>query len=65
MAHPPAVEPETVYLSVVVRCRNQATGLREVLEALAAQRCSFPWEVTVVDCGSEDDTEAGPWPASD
>jgi rhamnosyltransferase len=49
------VQPE-VYLSIVIRVRNEAKSLRQVLEALAAQRCSFTWEVIVVDNESEDDT---------
>jgi rhamnosyltransferase len=45
-----------IYLSVVIRARNEAGSLRQVLEALAAQRCSFKWEIIVVDNESEDET---------
>jgi glycosyltransferase involved in cell wall biosynthesis len=48
-----AVKPE-FYLSIVVRVRNEARTLRQLLEALAAQRCSFNWEIIVVDNESED-----------
>ena len=50
-----ATGPET-YLSVLIRTRNEAKSLRQVLEALAAQRCSFKWEIIVVDNESEDET---------
>jgi rhamnosyltransferase len=50
-----AIGPK-VYLSVVIRARNQAETLRQVLEALEAQRCSFTWEIIVVDHESEDET---------
>jgi rhamnosyltransferase len=49
------VQPE-IYLSIVIRVRNEAKSLRHVLEALAAQRCNFSWEVIVVDNESEDET---------
>jgi rhamnosyltransferase len=49
------MEPE-IYLSVVIRVRNEAQSLRQVLEALAAQRCGFNWEIIVVDNESEDET---------
>src|SRR5215216_493037 len=45
-----------VELSVVIRARNQATSLRQVLEALAAQRCRCNWEIIVVDHESRDKT---------
>jgi glycosyltransferase involved in cell wall biosynthesis len=45
-------------LSVVIRCRNEARGLRNVLAALRAQRCAFAWEIVLVDNESEDDTRA-------
>jgi rhamnosyltransferase len=45
-----------VDLSVVIRARNQAKSLRQVLEALQAQRCSFRWETIIVDHESEDET---------
>ena len=44
------------YLSIVIRTRNEAKSLRQVFEALAAQRCDFAWEVIVVDNESEDET---------
>lgn len=50
-----AVEAD-IYLSVVIRVRNEAKSLRQVLEALKAQRCSFRWEIIVVDNESEDET---------
>ena len=43
-------------LSIVIRCRNEANSLRNVLAALRAQRCAFDWEVVLVDNESEDDT---------
>jgi glycosyltransferase involved in cell wall biosynthesis len=45
-----------VTLSVIIRTRNQAESLRQILEALAAQRCSFKWEIVVVDHESQDET---------
>ena len=45
-----------VDLSIVIRARNQANSLRQVLEALEAQRCSFQWETIIVDHESEDET---------
>ena len=45
-----------IYLSVVIRVRNEAQSLRRVLEALRAQRCSFAWEIVIVDNESEDET---------
>ena len=49
----PILSPQ---LSVVIRCRNEAQGLRNVFAALRAQRCEFAWEVVLVDNESEDDT---------
>ncbi|MGE3539054.1 MAG: glycosyltransferase family 2 protein [Candidatus Tectimicrobiota bacterium] len=48
----------TIYCSVVIRVRNQARHLHQVLQALAAQRCSFPWEIIIVDNESDDETLA-------
>jgi glycosyltransferase involved in cell wall biosynthesis len=45
-----------IYLSVVIRVRNEAKSLRRVLEALRVQRCSFVWEIIIVDNESEDET---------
>lgn len=45
-----------VDLSVVIRTRNQAKSLRQILEALEAQRCSFKWETIIVDHESQDET---------
>jgi glycosyltransferase involved in cell wall biosynthesis len=45
-----------IYLSVVIRVRNEAKSLKRVLEALRAQRCSFAWEIVIVDNESEDET---------
>ncbi len=46
----------TPRLSIVIRCRNEANSLRNVLAALNAQRCDFDWEIVLVDNESEDDT---------
>ena len=46
-----------IYLSVVIRVRNEAKSLRRVLEALRVQRCSFAWEIIIVDNESEDETD--------
>jgi glycosyltransferase involved in cell wall biosynthesis len=43
-------------VSVVCPCRNSAGTLAQQLDALAAQRCSVPWEMIVVDDGSSDET---------
>lgn len=43
-------------LSIVIRCRNEANGLRKVFAALRAQQCDFNWEIVLVDNESEDDT---------
>ena len=48
----------SVDLSVVIRTRNQAASLRQLLAALAAQHCRFPWEILIVDHESEDETAA-------
>jgi rhamnosyltransferase len=45
-----------VKLSIIIRCRNEAPSLRQVFEALKAQKANFPWEIVVVDNESEDDT---------
>lgn len=45
-----------VFLSVVVRARNEGKGLEELFRALAAQRAPFAWEVVVVDNESSDET---------
>jgi len=45
-----------VYLSIVIRVRNEAKLLRHVFEALMAQRCTFKWEIIVVDNDSDDET---------
>ena len=45
-----------VDLSVVIRSRNQAKSLRQVLEALQAQRCNFKWEIIIIDHESQDET---------
>ena len=47
----------TLKLSIVIRCRNEAAGLRKVFSALRAQQCDFPWEVILVDNESEDETQ--------
>jgi rhamnosyltransferase len=45
-----------VYLSVVIRARNEAQYLRQVLKALESQQCNFQWEIIVVDNESDDET---------
>jgi glycosyltransferase involved in cell wall biosynthesis len=45
-----------IYLSVIIRARNESKSLKQVLEALEAQRCSFKWETIIVDNESEDGT---------
>jgi glycosyltransferase involved in cell wall biosynthesis len=47
-----------IKISVIVPSHNAAATLGCQLEALAAQRCSQPWEVIVVDNCSTDDTQA-------
>jgi glycosyltransferase involved in cell wall biosynthesis len=44
--------------SVVIPARNAAQTLGEQLDAFAAQRVEIPWEVIVVDNGSDDGTAA-------
>ena len=44
-------------VSVLVRCRNDATFLVRTLDALAVQECPFAHEVLVCDDGSTDGTE--------
>jgi glycosyltransferase involved in cell wall biosynthesis len=44
----------SVRVSVILAVRNGEPFLRKQLEALERQRCSFPWEVIVVDNGSTD-----------
>jgi glycosyltransferase involved in cell wall biosynthesis len=48
----------SIDLSVVIRARNQAASLRQLLAALAAQQCSFKWEIIIVDHESQDETAA-------
>jgi rhamnosyltransferase len=45
-----------IKLSVLIRCRNEAQNLRNVLAALKKQKCDFNWELVIVDNDSEDDT---------
>ena len=45
-------------ISVIVSTRNRAQCLPEVLGTLAAQECSAPFEVIVIDNGSTDGTSA-------
>jgi glycosyltransferase involved in cell wall biosynthesis len=47
-----------VDLSVVIRTRNQAASLRQLLAALVAQHCHFSWEIVIVDHESADETAA-------
>ena len=47
---------QTPLLSIVIRCRNQAGTLKEVLQALSLQECAFDWELIVVDNESTDQT---------
>lgn len=55
MTDPMARSPTSpVHLSVVLPVRNGEPYLRYQLLALAAQRCSFAWELIVVDNGSLD-----------
>jgi glycosyltransferase involved in cell wall biosynthesis len=44
--------------SVVIPARNAAQTLGEQLDAFVSQRVEFPWELIVVDNGSEDATAA-------
>src|SRR5262249_28595157 len=52
------VTNDKIHLSVVIRTRNSAESLQNLFEALAAQRCSFNWELVVVDNDSEDETRS-------
>lgn len=52
----PAGMQRTVQLSVVIPARNAGALLKIQLEALARQDWACPWEVIVVDNGSEDNT---------
>lgn len=45
-------------LSVVVRCRNEASSLKLTLESLCHQSCDFEWEIILVDNESTDNTVA-------
>jgi glycosyltransferase involved in cell wall biosynthesis len=47
---------QDIHVSVVIRTLNAANYLKQVFHALMAQRCSFNWEIIVVDNGSEDET---------
>src|SRR5215831_2547291 len=51
-----ALAKRVVRLSVIIRVRNEARALDSLFAALRAQKCSFPWEIVVVDNDSEDDT---------
>jgi len=51
-----SLTPSDLRLSVVIRVRNEAKNLKRIFEALQAQRCSFNWEVLIVDNESEDET---------
>ncbi len=57
-AAPPGHSSTAPKLSIVIRCRNEGRALTRVFEALSQQRCTFRWEVVVVDNESEDDTAA-------
>ncbi len=48
---------ENIKMSVIIRCRNEANSLRQLFDALKSQKCSFPWEIVVVDNASEDNTQ--------
>jgi glycosyltransferase involved in cell wall biosynthesis len=55
----PESEASTEAVSIVVPCRNEASGVVAMLEELISQleRCTdLPWEVIVVDDGSTDGT---------
>lgn len=47
---------QTPLVSIIIRCRNQAGTLKEVLQALSLQECAFNWELIVVDNDSTDQT---------
>ena len=49
-------DASSMFLSVIVPCRNAATFIGMQLEALARQRCDRDWEVVVADNGSTDQT---------
>jgi glycosyltransferase involved in cell wall biosynthesis len=49
---------ETVRLSVVIPCRNEAARIGAQLDRLAEQSWSEPWEIVVADNGSTDATVA-------
>jgi GT2 family glycosyltransferase len=55
--------PDAVDATVVVATRNRATLLSAALRSLAAQICDAPFEVVVVDNGSDDTTAevVGEW----
>ena len=48
----------SIHLSVVIRVRNEANCLLQVLQALKAQRFAGNWEVLIVDNESTDDSRA-------
>ena len=48
----------SVRVSVILPVRNGEPFLRNQLEALERQSCSFPWEVIVIDNGSTDGSDA-------
>jgi glycosyltransferase involved in cell wall biosynthesis len=47
---------QKVDLSLVIACLNGGTTIGDLLEALANQNWSKPWEVVIADNGSTDDT---------
>jgi glycosyltransferase involved in cell wall biosynthesis len=47
---------QTVQLSVVIPCLDEAKGIGAQLERLAQERWSEPWEIVVADNGSTDGT---------
>jgi glycosyltransferase involved in cell wall biosynthesis len=48
----------SVRVGVILPVRNGEPFLRNQLEALERQTCSFPWEVIVIDNGSTDGSDA-------
>lgn len=48
-----------VKVSVIIPCHNYAAFVGEAIQSVAAQQCDFPFEIIVVDDGSED----GSWEA--
>lgn len=48
--------PDDIYLSIVIRVRNEAHYLRRVFMALNAQKCDFGVEIIVVDNESADNS---------